>query len=140
MPNNAQRLVPGKGYYPGAECIVAIPPEYPTGYDTSKVNGLIVVLLHIVGWRGTYTCVNCNTPWIRIPGTTGTFWNCKRKDGQLLDMDCQFARFPFRQQHLIPIGGTELLADDSIGNKLATKERNKAIDLFISFIEPNSNF
>ena len=120
MSNANSGNVKGVGYVPGAECIVAVPPDPllnvakvilgPGVVDSLALdNGKIVKLKAKLATNSSYTCVGCgksslnNTPYV--------YWVVTMKDGTQFESShamCGNSEAVFRQEWLIPIGGEEL--------------------------------
>lgn len=123
MSNANSGNVKGMGYVPGAECIVAVPPDPPTAilgallgitvFDSIALdNGKIVKLKAKLATNSSYTCVGCgksslnNTPYV--------YWVVTMKDGTQFESShamCGNSEAVFRQEWLIPIGGEELRSE-----------------------------
>lgn len=130
------------GYYVGAECIVSVPTN-PVALmigsilggrvdDSATVdNGKIVILKQRMTTNQGYACKVCKGYTVNL--TPDTYWVVVDKSGADFQShhDCDPKEAIFLQQHLIPIGGTDLLSEedktqhvyDAIDIALGAKEK-----------------
>jgi len=108
------------GYYVGAECIVSVPTN-PVAVMVGAIlggqvtdpatvdNGKVVILKQQLAPNSGYSCKVCKGYAVNL--TPNTYWLVVDKNGA--DFQSHHACDPkeaiFLQQHLIPIGGSELL-------------------------------
>lgn len=111
------------GYYVGAECIVSVPTN-PVAMMIGSIlggqvtdpntvdNGKVVILKQRMATNQGYACKVCRGYTVNL--TPDTYWVVVDKSGA--DFQSHHACDPkeavFLQQHLIPIGSTDLLSEE----------------------------